>query len=361
MEPVVQWVGGKKRLLDTLKFIMPKMYNNYHEIFLGGGALLFNLQPKKSYSIEKNKNIYMIYKNIELYSEKIIEWLQELETRYLALDFDDRKEMYYEKRTEYNELDYLNEKDSITKTVTLLFLNKTCFNAVYRENSKGIFNVPFGNGKDCKICNEDRIVRLSKFLQNKNTKIFNEDFEYCKTYVKPGDLVYIDPPYYPLKNSSFTSYTAGGFNQECHDRLIELIKYFNEKKVYIILSNSNNDYFKQKLSELNVFEVSISRTLNSKKDNREKSKCEMIMTNFSINKTIDIQLETKEIFDQIEIGMPIETMVKGKKMYFTCNEVIIGVVDKKIQNLLLDNTLNKKIYNKVENGASLNITIQITN
>ena len=343
MEPIIQWVGGKKRLLDTIKFLLPTKYNNYHELFLGGGCLLLKLAPNKSYSIERNKKIYMIYENVKNNVEEIIVRLNEIETEYIAKDIEDRKLYYYEKRQLFNQSD-----SELEKTILLLFLNKTCFNALYRENSKGKYNVPFGNGKDCKICNEDRLRKLSSFLNNDNTHIFNEDFEYCKNNVKEGDFVYMDPPYYPLKETSFTGYTEGGFGKVDHDRLIELIKYLDSKKVNVMLSNSNNDYFKEKLNNLNVYEISIARTLNSDSSNRGKTKCEMIMTNYKLKRVVELSVKPS-IYDSLTIGDTLNVELKNKKVNYVKSDTIICEVNKNIRNLLINNTFSIKVASKVNN------------
>lgn len=348
MEPVIQWVGGKKRLLNTIKFLMPKEYNDYHEIFLGGGCLLLNLQPKSSYSIEKNINIFKIYDNIKKFSEEIIEILKIIEKNYLDIDKEDkdnRKKFYFEKRKEYNDLSYDTNENSIKKTTLLLFLNKTCFNAVFRENRKGMYNVPFGNGKNCKICCEDRIRNLHTFLNKEETHLFNEDFEKCKEYIKKGDFIYIDPPYYPLNSNSFTNYDASGFNEGDHERLIELIKDLDKKGVNIMLSNSNNQYFQTELNHLKKFDISLARTLNCNTEGRKVSKCEMIMTNYLINNIIEVKTKS-ENYELLQEGDIVTKKIRSKNLYLMVDEIEIGKVDDKIKNLLNDNIFIMKINEK---------------
>ena len=274
LDPIIQWVGGKKRILPIILYLLPNSYNSFSEIFLGGGCLTLSLTPDKCYLIELNKNIYDIYYYVKSNPNFLIKQLYSMECEYLALDYDDRKQYYITKRSLYNSL-----VSSPLKTTILLFLNKTCFNALYRENNKGEFNVPFGNGKDCTICQQQRIVDLHNYLNKQGVQIFNNDFTHISSYLKKGDFVYMDPPYYPLNSNSFTKYTKEGFGEKDHDRLIEFIKEIHKKGINIMLSNSNNQYFKEKLDFMKVFIVSISRTLNSNKDKRGKQNCEMIMTN----------------------------------------------------------------------------------
>jgi len=357
MEPIIQWVGGKKRLLNKIKFLMPKEFNTYHEIFLGGGCLLLNIEPETSYNIEKNINIFMIYENIKNHKDIIVEKLKKIESEYLN-DCEDRKEYYIDKRTIFNTLTYDNTKDSIYKTVILLFLNKTCFNALYRENSKGGFNVPFGNGKDCCIYNEERINNLFDFINKPNTHIVNEDFEYCLQNIKEGDFVYIDPPYYPLNKASFTNYDKSGFGIEDHDRLINMIKTLDKKKVNIMLSNSNNSYFKDKLKELNIYEISVARTLNCKKENRRASKCEVIMTNYNLNKIIELNIKKKD-YELLNETDNITLKVSGKNLYYCYNNINLSKVEDNIKNLLLDNKFTFKLHDKKNEGDKYYIKILI--
>jgi len=276
--PTVQWVGGKGRLLERIHNHLPEEYNNYHELFLGGGSLLLSLQPKKAFCYELNENLCDLYDNIKNKSKLLCKDLIKLEKEYIKLDTKEkRKEYYLDIRKKFNK-----EEDKFMKSVFFKFLNKTCFNAIYRENRKGEFNVPFGTGRDPTICDEENILELSKYLNENEIQIHNEDFEKSLENIKENDFVYLDPPYYPLKDNSFTGYTKLGFVQEDHDRLIRFCKKLNEMNVKFILSNSNCDFIKNSFQEdpYTIEEMSIARTLNSKKDKRSKSKCEIIVKNF---------------------------------------------------------------------------------
>ena len=282
LNPTIQWVGGKSRLIHKLIENQPKEYNTYHEIFLGGASLLFTLQPKKSYCYELNKYLCILYNTIQTNHIQLIEELSKIEKEYINIsDKNDRKQYYLDKRTLFNSIKD-NTDEKLEVSVLFKFINKTCFNALYRENKKGEFNVPFGNGRDPTICDKGNIEQLHKYLNENDIQINNSDFELSLQNIKKGDFVYIDPPYYPLKENSFTTYTKGGFNQEDHDRLISLCKKINEIGAYFILSNSNCDYIKNSFSEdtYKIFELSIARTLNSNKNERSKKKCEIIVKNY---------------------------------------------------------------------------------
>ena len=283
INPTVQWVGGKGRLLERIREHLPEEYNTYHEVFLGGGSLLLSLKPTKAFCYELNENLCNLYRVIKTDSEKLILKLKEIETEYLKINgiteegLAKRKEFYIDIRTCFNK-----ETDIFQKSVYFKFINKTCFNALYRENQSGGFNVPFGKGRDPTICDAENIKQLSLYLNENDIMISSLDFEESLVNIKEGDFVYLDPPYYPLKDNSFTNYTKKGFVKTDHERLIRYCKKLTDMNVKFILSNSNCDFIKNSFLEdpYTIYEMSVARTLNSKKDCRSKSKCEIIIKNF---------------------------------------------------------------------------------
>jgi len=283
INPTVQWVGGKARLLERIHEHLPEEYNTYHELFLGGGSLLLSLKPEKAFCYELNENLCNLYNIIKTDTEKLILKLKEIETEYLEIDgtteegLIKRKEFYIDIRTKFNE-----ETEIFKKSVYFKFINKTCFNALYRENQKGGFNVPFGKGRDPTICDEDNINELSKYLNENDITILPNDFSESLGNIKEGDFVYLDPPYYPLKENSFTGYTKIGFIKEDHERLIKFCKHLTDMNVKFMLSNSNCDFIKKSFQEdpYTIHEMSVARTLNSKKDKRSKTNCEIIVKNY---------------------------------------------------------------------------------
>lgn len=278
LNPIVQWVGGKGRLLENIHSHLPETMNTYHELFLGGGSLLLSLKPKLAHCYELNKHLCIVYNVIKNNPEELVQLLFTLEKEYLSLETkEERKAYYIDIRNKFNE-----EDNEIKIAAYLKFLNKTCFNALYRVNLKGKFNVPFGTGRDPTVCDKENIMNLSTYLNENDIHIMNKDFETSIQNMKKGDFVYIDPPYYPLKENSFTGYTVNGFQKEDHERLILFCKKLTEMGVQFILSNSNCDYIKNSFQEDNysIYELSVARTLNSKKNKRSKSKCEIIVKNF---------------------------------------------------------------------------------
>ena len=281
VSPTIQWVGGKKRLLSKIISHLPDQYGNYHELFLGGGALLFKRLPDAAECYEINSRLVDLYHIIKTRPDDLIAELQEVETTYNTLSPEDKKSYYIALRDTFNALSDI-ESNTFKRSVYFKIINKTCFNALYRENSKGKFNVPFGNGKNCKICDRENILNMSSYFNQKNINIHNKDFEVALANIVAGDFVYLDPPYYPLKESSFTAYTKAGFCKEDHIRLVELCKKIHNKGAYFMLSNSNCDFMKDAFVEecYTVEEISIARTLNSNKNKRGKSKCELIVYNY---------------------------------------------------------------------------------
>ena len=220
-KPFIKWVGGKGQLLPEISKLYPielgKTINKYVEIFIGGGAVLFNILSKykldEVYISDKNLELINTYKTIRDNVDILIKSLKEMEEQYVPMNNKDRKVYYYEKRSEYNNLKINIEENNIRKAVLFIFLNKTCFNGLYRVNKKGEYNVPMGAYKNPKICDEENLKNVSLAL--KNVKIIYADYRESKDFIDDKTFVYIDPPYRPLNiTSSFTSYTENDFSDK---------------------------------------------------------------------------------------------------------------------------------------------------
>lgn len=281
-KPFVKWVGGKGKLIPELIKYIPKSINNYYEPFVGGGALFYSLCSNQSFKIKKsyindiNGKLINAYKQIKDNSEKLIGELKKIEIEYRELDLEKQKEYFYKIRKLYNE----NNISDLTRAVYLIFLNKTGFNGMYRENSSGGFNIPFGDQPNPTICDENNIIAVSKLLQN--TIITSESFEIAVSKCKKGDFVYFDPPYHPInKTSSFTSYSKNSFNQDDQEKLCNVFKKLDKKGCFVMLSNSNTPFIKKLYKDYNINYVMAARSINSDGNGRGKIK-EIIVTNYTI-------------------------------------------------------------------------------
>lgn len=262
LSPFLKWAGGKRQLLDKIIDRMPKSFNNYYEPFIGGGALLFELQPAKAVINDINASLINAYITI---AEKPFEFISAV----IELDSqipEDGKTYYYSLRERYNNKLVKTEYDTELAAL-FVFLNKHCFNGLYRVNAKGLFNVPYNNSKRESI-NKESIIAISEYI--KNIKIMQGDFEKACNDAQRGDFVFLDSPYAPLNPTSFESYTKEGFDIESHKRLANLFKKLTDKGCYCMLTNHNtefiNDLYGNKGYKIDV--VRVKRMINSNASKR---------------------------------------------------------------------------------------------
>ena len=274
-KPFVKWAGGKRQLLAELEKNFPKQFGTYFEPFLGGGAVLFDLLAKKpnlkcSVS-DLNSDLVLAYVTIRDKLGRLIESLENHSKNY----HKDSIDYYYEVRKQ-------EPKSQIEKVSRLLFLNKTCFNGLYRVNSKGKFNVPLGRYTNPNIVNRENLITASKFLQSEKIKISCRDFESILKDAKKGDFVYFDPPYQPVSDTAnFTSYTHRDFTEDDLQRLADLANQLNSKGVHVLLSNSNTKIVKKMFSskKWKVKEIAVNRAINSNSQKRTGHK-EVLIKNY---------------------------------------------------------------------------------
>ena len=209
--PIVKWVGGKRQLMFELLKNMPKSHNRYFEPFIGGGALFFELQPENAYISDMNEELINLYSIVR---DNVYELISDLNKHEVS------KEYFLEIRN-LDRTDKYKNLSNVQRASRFIYLNRTCFNGLYRVNSQGQFNVPYGNYKNPRIVDENNLLNCSELL--KNTEIKCADFSEILTKVKKGDFVYFDPPYVPLnETSSFTSYTKDGFDMDMQFKLREV-------------------------------------------------------------------------------------------------------------------------------------------
>lgn len=288
-KPFLKWAGGKGQLLSQFESLYPgklleNRFKRYVEPFIGGGAVFFELV--KRFEFEEiilndiNEVLILAYQVVRDSVSQLIDRLRMLESSFLQLDTEQRKKLYYDIRAKFNEekktIDYISPSDAwILHAAHFIFLNKTCFNGLYRLNRKGEFNVPVGRYAKPAICNEENLVNASRAL--KNVKLYCGDFESLTDFIDEDTFVYIDPPYRPLNiTSSFNSYQKEYFNDESQKRLSRWFGTLaRDKKASIMLSNSNpknsnpdDDFFERIYDGFTINEVYVSRQINSKAEDR---------------------------------------------------------------------------------------------
>ena len=255
--PFLKWAGGKSRLISQYEEYLPPMddVRRYYEPFIGSAALFFHLQPPVAYLSDRNRKLIETYEVVRDDVEALIEALQ---------PHKNEKEYYYEVRAQDPA-----DLTKIERAARLIYMNKTCYNGLYRENQKGEFNVPFGRYKRPKICDKPRLRAASKALQGVHLEAV--DFEEAVAEAGEGDFVYFDPPYVPLNaTSSFTSYSRFGFDEADHRRLAATYRALHDRGCRVMLSNSSAPLVRElyECPEFHLKPIQASRSINSKADKR---------------------------------------------------------------------------------------------
>ncbi|MGK2230593.1 MAG: DNA adenine methylase, partial [Methanobacteriota archaeon] len=277
-KPVLKWAGGKRQLLDEIYARFPESYDRYHEPMFGGGALFFDLEPGDGTINDTNPRLVNFYEKVRDSPEELIEQCRSFEHPENEPDpsrefsDSDRKgkdveQYYYQQRALFNRRPYGDEYDELEEAALLLYLNRTCYNGLYRENRSGGFNVPIGRYSNPDWVRADEVRSASEAVQN--TEILNRDFEYIIDRAEEGDLVYLDPPYEPMSATEyFTSYSKEGFGRKDQERMVEVAKELDENGVYVILSNSGVTYNMYDEVGFRVEVEGATRSINSDGTNR---------------------------------------------------------------------------------------------
>lgn len=235
--PFVKWAGGKRQLLTQIRERMPETYHKYYEPFVGGGAVVLDLLPQKAVINDSNKALINAYKQICSVPEEFICTVNQLDTEI----WEDGKEYYYYLRERYNDK-LMREEFDIELAALFVFINKHCFNGLYRVNGKGLFNVPYNNSRKPSI-DADSIRAVSEYL--KGVIILEGDFQSACKEAGKGDFVFIDSPYAPLNPASFEAYTKEGFDIESHKRLADLYDELTARGCYCMLTNHNTEFINE--------------------------------------------------------------------------------------------------------------------
>ena len=258
----VKWAGGKRQLITQIRERMPEKYNDYYEPFIGGGAVIFDLLPANALINDINKALINTYRTICNEPDAFLKEVNRLDNDM----WEDGKKYYYTIREHYNDKLMRSEYD-VELAALFVFINKHCFNGLYRVNGKGLFNVPYNNSRRVSV-DEDVIIATSEYLRG--VTIIDGDFEQACKNAKKGDFVFIDSPYAPLNPTSFESYTKEGFDIESHKRLAKLYDELTARGCYCMLTNHNteliNELYGNKDYKIDV--VSVKRMINSDASNR---------------------------------------------------------------------------------------------
>lgn len=294
IRPFVKWAGGKGSLISQLNNFYPNELKNgiierYIEPFVGGGAVLIDILQKYNiqevYAFDINLDLINSYKVIKNNVEDLISNLKKIETQYLQLEQEERKKYFYKIRSEYNNYEVKENEQNIQRATQFIYLNRTCFNGLYRVNKNGKFNVPIGNYKNPTICDEENLRQLSQLIQN--VQFEYGDYSRSMEYVTRNTFVYFDPPYRPLNvTSAFTSYTKEDFNDENQRELATFYGELNEQNAKLMLSNSNpkntnqdDNFFDNIYQGFHINEIHVSRMINANSNGRGKIS-EILVTNY---------------------------------------------------------------------------------
>lgn len=280
-KPFVKWAGGKRQIIDKLLKHVPIEYNTYYEPFVGGGALLFELSPKNAVINDSNKELINVYKMISTDNgyEEVVKLLNNYEKKHSEKFFYQIRNIDKDKK----KFEKLTDAERAARTI---YLNKACFNGLYRVNSKGEFNVPFNKKTKINTYDSQNMILAYVYFQANNIKMLSVDFEEAVKDAKKGDFIYFDPPYDSENKDTFNSYTEDGFGKDEQIRLAKVYKELADRGCYVMLSNHNTTLINELYKDYNINVITAKRNINSKGEKRGAVE-EVIITNY----TIDLSLE----------------------------------------------------------------------
>jgi DNA adenine methylase len=281
LKPFVKWAGGKTQIISEILKLIPNSFDTYYEPFLGGGALLFQLKPISAVVSDYNSELITAY-NCFQDKEDYLLMIEEI----LKHQRNHSEEYYYQIR-EMDRIAEFTNLPNYMRAARMIYLNKACFNGLYRVNSKGFFNVPSGKYTIVNAYDETLYNNLSKYLSRSSIFINNDDFEKAVSSAKKGDFVYFDPPYDTFdEKNNFTTYTKNAFGKDEQKRLAKVFKDLDNRGVKVMLSNHNTEFIRKLYSEFNIKVINARRSINSVSSGRGSVE-EVIITNYTLENTYD--------------------------------------------------------------------------
>lgn len=273
--PILKWVGGKRQLLDSIEPLIPKC-STYYEPFIGGGAVLFSMQPSKAVINDSNPELINVYLTIKDEPAALIEKLKEHKT-------NSSEEYFYSIRALDRDKHAFESLSNVERAARIIYLNKTCYNGLFRVNSLGEFNSPWGKYKNPNIINETTINAMHTYFNKANISIRCGDYRDALKGIRKGAFVYFDPPYMPISSSaSFTGYTAGGFGEQEQIALKEQCDELNARGIKFLLSNSSCPFIENLYKDYIIEHVNAKRTINANPEKRGEIK-EVLVRNYELD------------------------------------------------------------------------------
>lgn len=275
--PFVKWVGGKRQLIEEIKKRMPDTFNQYFEPFVGGGALFMNIQPSHCFINDMNTELITTYYIVKEKVNELMALLDEYEKRHKL----NPEDFYYQTRQRDRSETWHSISD-LEKAARFIYLNKACFNGMYRVNAKGYFNVPFGKKEVINTYSKDNLIQLSQYLNQENMNINNGDFSDILIHAQKGDFIFFDPPYDLIKKDSFVSYTKDGFGEDGQKRLAKIAHELHRKGCYVMITNHNTPLINELYKDFYIDVVNVKRMINS--DASKRTGQEVIIHSYDIGK-----------------------------------------------------------------------------
>lgn len=261
MKPILKWVGGKRQIMNEIICRLPQEYNDYYEPFIGGASVVLAIRPQQNiYVNDINEELINVYKQIKRAPKLLIKELKQ---------HKNESEYFYYIRSLDRDIDTFKKLTKVERASRIIFLNKTCYNGLYRVNSRGELNAPFGKYKNPLICDEENINNLSRYFNEAKFNFLNQDFSTFLSNCNENDFVYLDPPYDPVSTSaSFTGYSSSGFSRNDQIRLKDVCDDLNRRGVLFMLSNSNTEFIRELYNDYNIDIIEAKRSINSNSEKR---------------------------------------------------------------------------------------------